>query len=150
MKPIMIQPGSALAGAAVLALVFLATGAAQVGATGLGHFTGPTAQVEITNPSDFVSGLIPQNASILRENDPLLVPPGSSVGVTALGRATAGVPRIPLRIEGVSEVVVRMEEAAGKPLMRALPQGLVVPASSTVSVHGGGGEARAWGYLVDA
>ncbi len=146
MKPVSIHPFSALAGAALLGLVLLATGAVQT-AVPIVKLTRPfpgTIQVE---------GIpTPQQMMRVAEGQPFTVPTGKLFVVTGLGMAqvVAGY-GAHLRFDG--QPVVSFYWSGEVATFVPIPPGFVATAGTVVSADsasGSGTNAVATGYLVDA
>ena len=158
MKPLTIHPGSALAGAGVLALVLLGTGVAAPQGVVQAHQI--TQRMFIENVQDMNSYPNPRDMVVIREGTPYVVPQGKILVVTALGgNAGAGGGVTELKVDDIQEVVAARQVndssgyAGNATSMKLLPQpGFVVQPGSTVLLEGGGAgtSRRAWGFLVDA
>ena len=155
MKPLVLYPMSALAGAGVLALVLLGTGIAapQVSTQAL-H---TTQRMFIENVQDINSWPNPRDMVVIRQGTPYIVPPGRLLVVTALGANSPSLSgQTELQVDGVFEVTAPagIGSSGEASSMKLLPlPGFVVQSGSTVNLDGGGGAnnpRRAWGYLVDA
>jgi len=143
MKPVSIHPLSALAGAGLLGLILVASGAAQT--RSLFH------QIPTGSGTVRVAGIPdPRDMLVIREGTPFVVPQGKLLVVTALG-ATANSVTVNLMIDGQREAqgVVNMP-TFGPTTMAQLPMWLTIGSGATVEAVTGSIYGRAWGYLVDA
>jgi len=145
MKPVSIHPLSALAGAGLLGLILVASGAAQ---SPMPLQQLPTGQVGLVR----VAGIPdPRLMLVIRDGTPLVVPAGKLLVITGLGATGFGT-SVSLSIDGTLEVTTPLPQGtAYSATVLQLPPGLTAAAGSTVHVTSsqpGGG--RAWGYLADA
>ena len=147
---ITIHPFSALAGMALLGLVFVTAGAMPLQSSAS---TRDVSAIEVVSPwpsKDVVR---------IYDTSPYVVPAGKNLVLTALGNlAIGGTPRI--LIDGNTEIQVNWHDKASVTQqsswaypsnaftsMLDLPApGLIALSGQTVSTV----EGRAWGYLVDA
>ena len=128
MKPLTLHPGSALAGAGVLALVLLGTGIAA---------SQDAPQRAMPNYGNLV---------VIRQGTPYTVPEGKVLIVTMLGANT---------VSGYSELLVNEVVEIGAntmaengTTMTPLPAKYYVPGGAVVSVQNSqDGAGRAWGSV---
>jgi len=143
MKSVSIHPFSALAGAGLLGLALLASGAVQV--------PGSAQPIMFSNGLVRVAGIPdPRQMVVIKEGAPFIVPAGKILVVTALGALTNGIV-VDLLVDGQKEAeVVANMPTANPGTIDPLPVGLTVHAGSTVEPFCGSIFGRAWGYLVDS
>jgi len=144
MKPVSIHPLSALAGAGLLGLILMASGAAQTPVPLQQIATGQTGLIRVAGIPD------PRQMLVIREGTPFVVPAGKLLVITGLGGTGSGVVA-GLRVDGVNQFAASGNLESGNALsIRAVPPGFTVEAGLTVEVSSGTPFGRAWGYLVDA
>ena len=137
---------SALGGAALFGVAFVTAGSAQ----------NPrrVSPNELTIGDQLTVRVVgipePRNMVVIAEGAPFTVPLGRLFVLTGLGKAGEGGPLISFTVDGQEELTVRMESTSGRVSIRAVPPGLSMASGSVAAVTGGGGDARAWGYLIDA
>src|SRR5262245_25125751 len=89
----------------------------------------------------------PRDMVQVREGVPYTVPPGRILVPTALGK-TNGFGFLPaLVVNGQTEATVIANGADSTSSIIQLSPGMSIPAGSVVTVTGGAGDGRAWGYL---
>src|SRR5262245_8456641 len=115
MKPVRIHPPSALAGAGLLGLVLLATGALRASVPIQEISTLPRGPVRVAGIPD------PRDMIVVTDNTPLVVPAGKLFVATGLGMNAEGGQLLTLWVNGESAVILRMELASGVPSIRSLP-----------------------------
>jgi len=141
-----LHPGSAIAGAALLALPFV-----------LASFQADVAwprQVPI--PVSVQELPDPHNMIVIREEDgPYVVPPQKLLVLTGLGSQGEWDEEVILYVDGIQEMTKRcLYPGGGIPAsssIASLPPGFTVLAGKTVTMDSPSLlQCRAWGYLVDA
>lgn len=149
MKPISIHPLSTLAGAGLLGLVLLASGAVHQGVAVQQLPFGPSRPVRLAGIPD------PTQMLLIREGTPFVVPQGKILVLTGLGGSNhlgANTLEVTLRVDGLDEVAasIRMPYGQGTTIADA-PPGFSLRAGATVEVLSQTGTIGcAWGYLADA
>lgn len=145
MKVISIHPFSALAGAALLVLVLMATGAVQV--------PGSVQRIPIYTPGLVHVAGIPDASQMiaLRDGAPLVVPMGKTLVFTGIGGTGFGT-SVSIVVDGLMEVTAPIPQGTSySATVFAIPPGLAARAGMTVQVMASQpGTGRAWGYLADA
>jgi len=158
MKEVRINPGSALFGAGLLALVLVAVSAQHV-------LTNPTPQtkqwpVEVTQLMRIEGIPAARDMVVVREGEPYTVPEGKLFVLTGLGVNSSGLSGS-LWVDGVREAATTFDVGNGSgwgrehlPSVIAMPAGFTANGGQTVEARGGftgdPNDARAWGYLADA
>jgi hypothetical protein len=155
MKPIQIQPSSALLGAAVALLALLTAGAWQSEPA----LRARTEALPLSGRVDVRTDPDPRQVVHVVEGKEYKVPEGKLLVLMALGSTelseSSDLYSVILEVDGVIEL-----ETVGGAItlttqftMHTVPPGFVVPAGKTVTVRTGQGKgniARAWAYLEDA
>ena len=137
MKPVAINLLSAVAGAFLLSLVFVSTGALAP--------PGPQ-RVLVENAVQVQGQWRPTKAVRVYEGAPYTVPAGMILVFTAIGQSSNDFVETQGYIDGI---IVVARDSGGVPSLAAIPPGLTAQAGQVVSVSGGS-TPTAWGYLVDA
>ena len=93
----------------------------------------------------------PRDMVQIREGTPYTVPAGKLFVPTALGKSNGFNSLIYLNVNSQTEVVgwglYNTTGTTAFTSMAQVPLGFTVPAGSTITVTGGSGDGRAWGYL---
>jgi len=129
-----LHPGSAIAGAVLVAAPFLLM-SAQTEIAWPRHVPIPVSVQELPTPQDMV---------VLREEDgPYTVPEGKLFVLTAFGATATATPL--LDVDGVREIKSNYA-------LEPLALGFTVEAGAVITMDSqtSGAQSRAWGYLVDA
>jgi hypothetical protein len=146
MKPVLIHPFSALAGAGLLGLVILAAGAVQTPIRVHPNCTG----------SGQVAGIpTPQQMMRVREGETFTVPAAKIFVVTGLGSILEHDNSVVLFLDGENWLVTHPRVYdQDVTTIRPVPPGLTASAGQVVTVAGGNPlvatDAQVVGYLVDA
>ena len=114
-----------------------------VGALGMAQ-VAPVAQairVTLTGPVEVAPEPDPGQFVIITAGETFAVPAGKSFVLTALGTNTNSTGGVSFEVDGHEEI--RGASVA------SVPQGMSVEAGATITLSNGGGNERAWGYLVD-
>lgn len=149
MPPISIHPLSALAGAGLLGLTLLPTGAIQRSAAVQQLPFNPSRLVRVAGIPD------PTQMLVIREGTPFVVPQAKLLVVTGLGgwnHLGSNTLEVKLRVDGLDEVAASIRLPYGKgTTISEVPSGFSVGAGATVEVLSQTGLfGCACGYLVDA
>ena len=147
MRSVTIHPGSALTGAATLALVLLAAGAAPQRTTLLSSSPSspekPPTKVEIVNiPQAFDAA----RAVRILNGSPFTVPAGTRFVATGLGRTSSQGGEVGISIDGVTVWFGSLTSNAQT--THDVPSGVVAGPGALVSATGTA--AVVLGYLIDA
>jgi hypothetical protein len=134
MKPITLHPLSVVAGAGLLAIVLIASGALQVQAL-VGSPARPLVIAGIPTPAQMVR---------VSEDQPLIVPQGTvfvATGIASTANNTDGGHKvIEVQFDGTTVLLGTLSRPAGVnisgsgPSIPQIPPGLVAPAGTTVGV----------------
>lgn len=89
----------------------------------------------------------PRDMVRIKEGIPFVVPAGRILVVTGLGDAVGSGGAKWLIVNGQNELSMTPVFSQTPPSVAEVPTGLTVAAGSSVDVIGGGGAARAYGYL---
>jgi hypothetical protein len=144
MKSVSIHPFSALAGAGLLGLALIASGAVQV--------PGNVQPILLSNGMVRVAGIpTPQQMMRVHEGQPFTVPPGKLFVVTGLGQAQL-ITGYAANLRFNGQIILTYNFSSGLSPFGDIPPGLAAPAGTVVSTDtpGGGTTAVTLGYLVDA
>lgn len=132
-----IHKPSLVLGASFTAACVVALSAVQATAT----VSTPAAQPAIAAAAKHVTiaGIPPASQwRTIVELTPLTVPAGGIFVVTGVGGNQAGALNVPVLIDGVQVLEVRLVDASSGRSFVAVPPGVVAPAGSTVSTNAGG------------